>query len=196
LWDNHLNGTLPIEIGSSSSLIKLILGNCPKGTLPFKIVLLSGLIDIEANGNLLSGSIPTSIGNLRELLTLYLSINILNGTLPSEIGNLSNLVYFDVKDNLLTGSFPQQLCQNDLEMLCLPLSVACSCCNNWKLFSGSSNKVFQNCKVGTIVSITFINSHVTLQYCNDTIKTDKTILNLSNAMLFNKNSNDSQENFH
>ena len=70
LWleENHLNGTIPAELGN-----------------------LENLQDLALLVNHLSGSIPSELGNLTNLDDLYLSRNKLSGPLPASFANLANL---------------------------------------------------------------------------------------------------------
>ena len=63
-----MSGEIPAELGSLSSLGRLILHH-----------------------NELSGEIPTWLGSLSKLEALELSVNYLSGEIPAELGSLSNL---------------------------------------------------------------------------------------------------------
>ena len=76
LYHNGLTGSIPLELGSLSSLRSLGLGQ-----------------------NELSGFIPPELGRLRNLQLLLLPDNGLIGQTPMELTNLDNLNSFDVSGN-------------------------------------------------------------------------------------------------
>lgn len=86
LSKNHLEGTIPPEIGD--------------------------LIDLEIlflDGNYLTGTLPPEIGKLTNLKELYLDHNHLTSTIPSEFGNLTNLEALTLDHNYLTGVVPIEI---------------------------------------------------------------------------------------
>ena len=112
LWDNHLSGSIPAEIGSLSALTRLSLQyNHLSGSIPATIGNLNTLKTLTLNNNRLSGIIPTAIGNLTALNWLQLQGNQLSGVIPSSIGNLTGLTWLQLSDNQLSGSVPQEIGQ-------------------------------------------------------------------------------------
>ena len=112
LMSNQLTGSLPTELGQSSSLETLILGrNQFRSTIPTEWSQLSSSLKILAlGGNDISGTIPTVLGQLTELRLLYLSPNPLrSGPFPSEFTNLTNLEELGLYDLRLTGTLPVDL---------------------------------------------------------------------------------------
>jgi Leucine-rich repeat (LRR) protein len=77
--------------------------------LAIEIGLLTNLMGLDLENNLLRSTIPTEFGQMHLLVDLILSGNMLSGRLPSEIGRLTGLNYLWVHDNLLTGSLPFEL---------------------------------------------------------------------------------------
>jgi hypothetical protein len=86
LTSNHLNGSIPPELGNLSNLIGLYLSS-----------------------NQLSGSIPAELGNLANLEYLYLNANQLSGHIPAELGNLASLRFVLLNSNQLIGRIPTEL---------------------------------------------------------------------------------------
>ena len=92
LTDNQLNGEIPPELGSLTSLTALYLG-----------------------GNQLSGAIPPALGNLANLEVLHLSYSQLSGEIPPELGNLASLTMLFLDGNQLSGCVPATL-QDQLDL--------------------------------------------------------------------------------
>ena len=110
LESNDLEGTIPAELGSLSSLQELNLyRNELSGSIPAELGSLSNLQDLLLADNDLSGSIPSELGNLSSLQYLVLFQNDLSGAIPSELGNLSNLRTLSLYANDLTGMIPVEL---------------------------------------------------------------------------------------
>ncbi|KAM3237857.1 MDIS1-interacting receptor like kinase 2-like [Capsicum annuum] len=131
IFHNHLNGSIPVEVGKMKSLefltsgssnisspIPTTLGDLTKlkvlhlysnqlsGPAPSELGNLKNLTDLALSGNQLSGSIPTVGGDLTELKSLYLHSNQLVGPSPNELGNLKNLNDLALSHNQLSGSIP------------------------------------------------------------------------------------------
>lgn len=110
LYKRRLNGEVPPEIGSLSSLESLILWrNQLSGIIPPEIGNLSDLQKLRLNYNRLTGSIPSEFGKLSKLQELLLNNNGLTGSIPPEIGNLSRLKHLSFEKNQLTGRIPPEL---------------------------------------------------------------------------------------
>ena len=124
LWDRHLTGEIPPELGSLSNLTELSLSdNQLDGPIPPELGDLSNLRWLRLNNNQLTGSIPPELGNLSNLTRMWLSENQLTGSIPPELDNLSNLTSLSLSGNLLTGCIPaslQSVANNDLDELGLP----------------------------------------------------------------------------
>jgi Leucine-rich repeat (LRR) protein len=83
LGTNHLNGSIPIEVGQLKVLHTL---------------------DLKLNN--FSGNIPDQLSNLNNLETLDLSGNQLSGEIPASLNNLHFLSFFSVANNNLQGQIP------------------------------------------------------------------------------------------
>ncbi|KAG5598323.1 hypothetical protein H5410_029693 [Solanum commersonii] len=110
IFDNHLNGSIPEEIGYLRSLTKLSLGmNFLTGSIPASLGNLSNLSFLYLYDNHFSSSIPREIGYLRSLTDLHLGNNSLTGSIPASLGNLSNLSGLYLYNNNLSGSIPEEI---------------------------------------------------------------------------------------
>lgn len=110
LYNNHLNGTLPPQIGNLTNLTYLVLGcNSLSGPIPPSIGNLTNLTSLHLWSNQFSGAIPPEIGNLTNLAFLGLSDNQFSSAIPPEIGRLSKLEYLDLGSNQLSGPIPLKL---------------------------------------------------------------------------------------
>ena len=111
LFQNHLTGTIPTDIGNLTNLLKLDLAVNPQliGTIPEEIGELESLKRLDLYRTGLTGGIPLSLCSLENLERLHLYSNQLTGSIPSEIGNLSKLQYLDLFSNNLTGSIPSSI---------------------------------------------------------------------------------------
>ena len=111
LPDNKLSGTLPVALGSLTSLTTLNLGeNQLSGTIP-NLSALTSLTTLNLGDNQLSGTIP-NLSALTSLTTLNLGDNQLSGTIPDWLGSLTSLTSLttlDLSDNRLTGPIPEEL---------------------------------------------------------------------------------------
>lgn len=86
LWDNHLTGTLPGEIGGLAECVQFhIGGNAVGGTIPAGLANLTKLTLLGLQGNQFTGSIPAAFGNLTGLRSFYIDGNQLGGEIPEEI---------------------------------------------------------------------------------------------------------------
>ena len=116
LVENHLNGTLPAELGNLSALDSLDLsknssgysGNL-HGFIPSELGNLTNLTYLNLSYNSLIGIIPSELGSLTNLEYMQLSSNQLSGSIPIELGNLTYLEYLSLSDNQLIGSIPSEL---------------------------------------------------------------------------------------
>ena len=107
LYFNQLNGSIPSELGSLSSLLDLGLSdNQLSGGIPSELGNLSSLEGLYLNFNQLGGGIPPQLGNLSSLRMLLLDSNLLSGNIPPELGNLSSLLNLSLWYNQLSGSIP------------------------------------------------------------------------------------------
>ncbi|KAK3020796.1 LOW QUALITY PROTEIN: hypothetical protein RJ639_047752 [Escallonia herrerae] len=108
--NNSLYGTIPSNVGTSSSLNYLDLSvNRFSGEIPSEISLLMNFTFFSMYDNQINGSIPHEIGKLRSLVELSMLINNLTGPIPASIGNLSKLTILSLYQNQLSGSIPQEV---------------------------------------------------------------------------------------
>lgn len=122
LYQNNLNGTIPIEVGNLTEIKKLKLGHDEglEGEIPesignllqlevFVICNCSSLTNLSLWENNLTGPIPPELGNLDSLIFLDLHDNQLTGPIPPELGNCTNLLELRLNNNQLSGELPEEL---------------------------------------------------------------------------------------
>ena len=110
LPQNGLNGIIPSDLGSLTSLVQLDLStNQLSGEIPLALGSLPNLAYLHLDHNQLSGAIPPQLGSLTSLSHLLLSYNQLSGEIPLELGSLTNLTQLDLGTNQLTGGIPLEL---------------------------------------------------------------------------------------
>ena len=110
LYQNHLTGIIPPEVGGLPSLKQLHLsGNGLSGEIPGELGGLTQLEQLIASSNRLSGEIPPKLGDLTNLTWLHLSDNQLTGGIPAWLGRLSSLERLSLSRNQLTGEIPPEL---------------------------------------------------------------------------------------
>ena len=107
LFENHLTGEIPAELGSLTNLAQLSLSsNQLTGEIPGELGSLANLEWLVLDSNQLSREIPGELGGLTNLQTLWLYGNQLSGEIPAELGSLSNLESLNLSNNRLTGPIP------------------------------------------------------------------------------------------
>lgn len=107
LYNNNLDGNIPLGLGNLSELTNLELSdNHLTGSIPTDLGGLSKLTSLSLYKNSLSGSIPVELGNLDNLQMLLLDTNELSGNIPSDLGNLLNIVNLSLRNTNLNGSIP------------------------------------------------------------------------------------------
>jgi hypothetical protein len=110
LASNGLNGQIPPELGTLTSLASLRLNNNQLiGSIPSGLGTLASLTDLNVSNNQLTGSIPPELGTLANLTQIDISGNLLTGGIAPELSALANLTQLDISGNLLTGSIPPEL---------------------------------------------------------------------------------------
>ncbi|XP_061360636.1 probable leucine-rich repeat receptor-like serine/threonine-protein kinase At3g14840 [Gastrolobium bilobum] len=106
LKSQNLPGTLPWELVRLPYLQEIDLTrNYLQGTIPPQWGSMN-LVNISVLGNRLTGSIPKELGNITTLKSLVLEFNQLSGQLPSELGNLPQLERLLLTSNYFTGNLP------------------------------------------------------------------------------------------
>ena len=115
LHENHLNGTLPPEIGDLTHLQMLQLYNNSElgGSLPVEIGFLSSLWHLAIYATAIEGSLPAELGNLTALKNLMLNNNNFSGIIPPELGDLTILERIWLHNNELSGEIPSALSNID-----------------------------------------------------------------------------------
>ena len=110
LVNNNLTGSLPVGLGTLSSLESLSLfRNQLSGLIPVELGYLSKLQFLQLQENNLTGPIPSELGGLQDLRLLSLRSNQLTGSIPSELGDLQELTGLYLGLNRLTGPIPTSL---------------------------------------------------------------------------------------
>jgi Leucine-rich repeat (LRR) protein len=109
---NQLEGSLPSEIFSLTSLESLSLGRnrFTEQLMPTEFGQLADLnfhLFLQEAGFL--GPIPSELGLLSSLKWLNIGGNALNSTIPSEVGNLKAVRVLDLQNNTITGHLPTEL---------------------------------------------------------------------------------------
>ncbi|KAI8838420.1 hypothetical protein BJ741DRAFT_600932 [Chytriomyces cf. hyalinus JEL632] len=106
--NSSLFGTIPTQLGTLMSLIKLELPNNQlSGPIPSELAQLRSLGSLQLNGNQLSGSIPSEIATMQSLVKCYLQDNFLTGGIPSSFEHRANPdMVFNVGNNTLSGPYP------------------------------------------------------------------------------------------
>lgn len=79
------------------------------GEIPQELFLLTELMDLNLNQNVLNGSIPPGIGQLSKMEYLALGINNFTGVVPKELGNLTKLRSLSFSSNNFQGTLPPDL---------------------------------------------------------------------------------------
>ncbi|XP_061360637.1 probable leucine-rich repeat receptor-like serine/threonine-protein kinase At3g14840 [Gastrolobium bilobum] len=106
LQSQNLPGTLPWELVRLPYLQDIDLTcNYLQGTIPPQWGSMN-LVNISLLENRLTGSIPKELGNITTLKSLILEFNQLSGQLPPELGNLPRLERLLLTSNYFTGNLP------------------------------------------------------------------------------------------
>ena len=110
LYNNHLTGSIPGELGGLTNLEDLDLpGNQLTREIPAELGGLSNLTSLDLWQNQLSGEIPAELGGLANLTSLRLGDNQLTGAIPAELGDLANLIELFLWKNQLSREIPAEL---------------------------------------------------------------------------------------
>ncbi|GER35343.1 leucine-rich repeat receptor-like protein kinase family protein [Striga asiatica] len=93
---------------SSSACMKIYALDI-SGEIPQELFLLTELMDLDLNQNVLNGSIPSALGQLSKMQYLAFGINNFTGPVPAELGNLTKLIVLSFSSNNLEGTLPPEL---------------------------------------------------------------------------------------
>ncbi|KAH9803647.1 Leucine Rich Repeat family protein expressed [Citrus sinensis] len=109
LGNNNFTGSLPMSIGTLTSLRSLNLrNNRLSGVIPTSFKNFSILEALDVGENELVGSIPTWIGErFSRLMILILRSNKFHGDFPIQLCRLASLQILDVAYNSLLGTIPR-----------------------------------------------------------------------------------------
>ncbi|KAJ4725086.1 Leucine-rich repeat receptor protein kinase [Melia azedarach] len=109
LSHNRFTGSLPMSMGSLSSLQSLHLcNNKLSGTIPESFKNFTELVSFDIGENELVGDIPTWIGEMfPKLVVLNFRSNKFHGLLPIELCRLNSLQILDLAYNNLSGTIPR-----------------------------------------------------------------------------------------
>ena len=127
LPNNGLDGTLPVELFSLTSMEGLSLGHNGNimGNIPSEIAQLDKLIYLDLDGNDLTGPFPNVYSTIT-LQAIDLNNNHLSGSIDSAIGRLDQLVVLQIENNAFDGTLPMDA-MTYLDQLVLFSSQG----NNW-----------------------------------------------------------------
>ncbi|KAF9618123.1 hypothetical protein IFM89_000239 [Coptis chinensis] len=106
LTRSFLYGTIPKSWASLPLVTLSLKGNLIGGTIPIEIGSISTLEELFLQDNNLTGPLPRELGNLRALRRVHLSGNNFTGKLPETFANLKNLTDFRIAASGITGRIP------------------------------------------------------------------------------------------
>ncbi|XP_074282402.1 uncharacterized protein LOC141606915 [Silene latifolia] len=108
LSQNELNGTLGDELfEGSATFIELYMShNHLEGSLPLEMGKQNNLVLLGLDNNKFSGIIPDSLGDCSDLQHLFMDGNSFEGNIPSSFASLASLQEIDFSRNNLSGPIP------------------------------------------------------------------------------------------
>ncbi|KAF8012298.1 hypothetical protein BT93_I0439 [Corymbia citriodora subsp. variegata] len=106
--DNKLNGTIPKEVISLSSLSITFEAarNSLIGSLPLEVGNMSKIVNVDLSDNRLIGEIPSTLSQCLMLQGLNMAGNLFEGSLPPSLKTMIGLQYLDLSRNRLSGQIP------------------------------------------------------------------------------------------
>ncbi|MBA0754219.1 hypothetical protein Gogos_021116 [Gossypium gossypioides] len=113
LWGNNFSGSIPLELGSISTLESLLLGNNRFSILISKSLLnLKKLASLDLSNNSFGGKVHEIFGRFTQLKSLALHGNsYTDGILSSGIHKLTNMSQLDLSYNNFSGELPVEISQ-------------------------------------------------------------------------------------
>ncbi|KAM5586340.1 putative LRR receptor-like serine/threonine-protein kinase [Rosa sericea] len=110
LLGNRLSGSIPKEIGDIATLTQLVLeDNLLEGPLPQNLGSLSSLERLLLSANNFTGIIPESFGNLKNLTDFRIDGSRISGKIPTFIGNWTKLDRMDMQGTSMEGPIPSSI---------------------------------------------------------------------------------------
>ena len=110
LNSNHLDGTLPIELGKLTQLLTLQLrDNVLQGGVPAELNQATGLQIFDLGYNRLVGDLPSVVTQWAQMQYLSLDYNQFTGSIPAALGQCRQLKYVFLSYNQLAGAVPVSL---------------------------------------------------------------------------------------
>ncbi|KAK1406694.1 hypothetical protein QVD17_38302 [Tagetes erecta] len=107
MFENHLTGEFPPEIGDFKYLVNLSLyRNHLTGTLPPHLGSYSDFNYIDVSENFLTGQIPPNMCNNNNMTELLILDNNFTGAIPPAYADCKTLSRFRVSNNMLSGVVP------------------------------------------------------------------------------------------
>ncbi|XP_059666249.1 probable LRR receptor-like serine/threonine-protein kinase At3g47570 isoform X1 [Cornus florida] len=121
LHSNNFTGRLPRGMHWHLPMLEIVHlgGNELYGSIPKEIGNSTSLMNLNLQKNSLTGAIPQEIGNLCDLDFFVLYSNSLKGPIPETIFNLSKLRILGLTENHLSGKLPSSIRLPNIEELSL-----------------------------------------------------------------------------
>ncbi|GKU95854.1 hypothetical protein SLEP1_g9161 [Rubroshorea leprosula] len=113
---NHLEGSIPAELGHIRLEMLQLSLNRLSGEIPFSLYNITSISLFSVAFNQLRGQLPSDIGlTLPKLEGFFAGGNQLSGPIPASLANASGLIQIDISQNAITGPLPLNL--GNLEQL-------------------------------------------------------------------------------
>lgn len=96
---------MPAELGLLTTIINIDFDlNLVQGSLPDSLEKLANMENLFLSGNSMTGSIPDWVDSLPKLRNINFSHNFMTGRLPTSLGNLPNLEGLALDNNKFEGN--------------------------------------------------------------------------------------------